>query len=93
MLTLTDADELLPEALERIRQCRLFDHRRRRAALHRLDGRADPRRNRHGHRLAMFHRPQDADPERAQRRETLLEHLLHAAHLASMDLGWRPEPV
>jgi IclR family transcriptional regulator, KDG regulon repressor len=25
-----------------------------------------------------------------RRREELLEHLLHAAHLASMDLGWRP---
>ena len=26
-----------------------------------------------------------------RRREELLEHLLHAAHLASMDLGWRPD--
>jgi DNA-binding IclR family transcriptional regulator len=26
-------------------------------------------------------------------REELLEHLLHAAHLASMDLGWRPARV
>ena len=26
-----------------------------------------------------------------QRRNKLLEHLLHAAHLASMDLGWRPD--
>jgi DNA-binding IclR family transcriptional regulator len=25
-----------------------------------------------------------------RRRDELLEHLLHAAHLASMDLGWRP---
>jgi DNA-binding IclR family transcriptional regulator len=25
-----------------------------------------------------------------RRRDQLLEHLLHAAHLASMDLGWRP---
>lgn len=31
--------------------------------------------------------------QNVQRRDTLLEHLLHAAHLASMDLGWRPEPV
>jgi DNA-binding IclR family transcriptional regulator len=28
-----------------------------------------------------------------RRRDELLEHLLHAAHLASMDLGWRPDPV
>jgi DNA-binding IclR family transcriptional regulator len=27
-----------------------------------------------------------------RRRDELLEHLLHAAHLASMDLGWRPDP-
>jgi DNA-binding IclR family transcriptional regulator len=27
-----------------------------------------------------------------RRRDELLEHLLHAAHLTSMDLGWRPEP-
>ena len=25
-----------------------------------------------------------------RKRDELLEHLLHAAHLASMDLGWRP---
>jgi DNA-binding IclR family transcriptional regulator len=31
--------------------------------------------------------------QNVQRRDTLLEHLLHAAHLASMDLGWRPDPV
>ena len=28
-----------------------------------------------------------------RKRDELLEHLLHAAHLASMDLGWRPDPV
>ena len=28
-----------------------------------------------------------------RRRDELLEHLLHAAHLASMDLGWRPDPI
>jgi IclR family transcriptional regulator, KDG regulon repressor len=27
------------------------------------------------------------------RREQLLEHLLHAAHLSSQDLGWHPQPV
>ncbi len=27
-----------------------------------------------------------------QRREELLEHLQHAAHSASIDLGWRPDP-
>ena len=26
-----------------------------------------------------------------RRRDELLEHLLHAAHLTSIDLGWRPE--
>jgi DNA-binding IclR family transcriptional regulator len=31
--------------------------------------------------------------QNVQRRDKLLEHLLHAAHLASMDLGWRPDPV
>jgi DNA-binding IclR family transcriptional regulator len=28
-----------------------------------------------------------------RKRDELLEHLLHAAHLASLDLGWRPDPV
>ena len=28
-----------------------------------------------------------------KRRDELLEHLLHAAHLASLDLGWRPDAV
>ena len=28
-----------------------------------------------------------------RKRDGLLEHLLRAAHLASMDLGWRPDPV
>src|ERR1700730_16863694 len=31
--------------------------------------------------------------QNVQRRDKLLEHLLHAAHMASMDLGWRPDPV
>lgn len=30
--------------------------------------------------------------QNVRKREELLEHLLHAAHLASMDLGWRPDP-
>jgi DNA-binding IclR family transcriptional regulator len=28
-----------------------------------------------------------------RRREELLEHLQHAAHSASIDLGWRPDPA
>jgi DNA-binding IclR family transcriptional regulator len=31
--------------------------------------------------------------QNARRREELLEHLQHAAHSASIDLGWRPDPA
>jgi DNA-binding IclR family transcriptional regulator len=89
--TLTDADELLRE-LERIRQS---GYSITVADVQPFTGSmAAPIRDATGTVVAsLCFIARKTLIQNVQRRDTLLEHLLHAAHLASMDLGWRPDPV